>query len=163
MHTIAKHVVQGFSLSTVLATCLVMSGQSLQAATPEPPECLPTVATHPDSKTCDRPGPLVQVSRSEIIAPDARSLTIVNETGQTIYYLYLTPTGDRNWGDDILGNRVLDVGDRMTLSVSGSCLVDVRAEIDYGVLIERHQVDTCATTQLPLANQDEVSQVPELQ
>ena len=37
-------------------------------------------------------------------------ITIVNNTGYTFYYLYVSPTASDVWGRDVLGSRVLRSG-----------------------------------------------------
>ena len=42
-----------------------------------------------------------------ISAQELPSVTIVNNTGYTIYYMYVSPSSDDNWGSDCLGDAVL--------------------------------------------------------
>ena len=59
-------------------------------------------------------------------------VTFVNRTGATIFYLYASPVTSDNWGDDILGARVLGAGDSYRFVLRGrSVRYDIRA-VDSG-------------------------------
>ena len=47
-------------------------------------------------------------------AQNQPSINIVNNTGYDIYFLYVSPSQDNEWGDDILGNRILEDGETFT-------------------------------------------------
>ncbi|MBC3888969.1 hypothetical protein GH810_11660 [Acetobacterium paludosum] len=40
----------------------------------------------------------------------SQDFTIVNDTGIEIYSIYVSPTGEKNWGDDILTTDTLPTG-----------------------------------------------------
>ena len=42
-----------------------------------------------------------------ISAQELPTITIINNTGYTIYYMYVSPSSDDNWGKDCLGDSVL--------------------------------------------------------
>jgi len=42
------------------------------------------------------------------------SIRIVNNTGYTIYQIYVSPSEDDEWGDDILGDEILENGKTFT-------------------------------------------------
>jgi hypothetical protein len=74
---------------------------------------------------------------------DQRDFTLLNNTGQTIYELYVSPTKDDDWGDDILGDDVLMDGTTVTVRFdrfsAGRCFYDIKvvtASGDEGVLTE---------------------------
>ena len=46
-----------------------------------------------------------------------RTFRIVNETRYTIQNIYVSPTDDSYWGDDLLGNQVLRTDYRFDISV----------------------------------------------
>ncbi len=56
-------------------------------------------------------------------------VTITNETGYSIYYLYVSHT-DNGWGDDVLGDDVLSDGQSIRVDVENfpSSIFDVKAE-----------------------------------
>jgi len=45
------------------------------------------------------------------------SVTIVNNTGYTIYYLYLSSTASDSWGNDMLGSEVLRSGYQISVNL----------------------------------------------
>ena len=45
------------------------------------------------------------------------SIRIKNSTGYTIYYLYVTPTNNKSWGNDLLGDKVLRVGETINVTL----------------------------------------------
>jgi len=45
------------------------------------------------------------------------SITIVNNTGYTIYYLYVSPTTSSSWGNDMLGTQVLRSGNQISVTL----------------------------------------------
>jgi hypothetical protein len=47
-------------------------------------------------------------------AQNLPSIRIVNDTGYTFYYLYVSPSDSDEWGDDILGDRYLKDGETFT-------------------------------------------------
>ena len=56
----------------------------------------------------------------------------VNRTGATIFYLYASPVTSDNWGDDLLGMRVLGAGDVFEFLLRGrGTRYDIRA-VDSG-------------------------------
>lgn len=46
----------------------------------------------------------------------ALSLTLVNKTGKTLHKLYFTDAGADSWGEDQLGDEVVDPGETFTLT-----------------------------------------------
>jgi hypothetical protein len=47
-------------------------------------------------------------------AQNLPSIQIVNDTGYTFYYLYVSPSESDKWGDDILGDKILRSGETFT-------------------------------------------------
>ena|ERR1039457_6570637 len=45
----------------------------------------------------------------------SQNFTLVNQTGLTIAELYLSPTKEKTWGDDILGEGVLEDNHKMEI------------------------------------------------
>ena len=79
------------------------------------------------------------------------SLTIVNDTGQAVEFLYIiTPQG--GWPEDLLEEDVLAAG--ATYRFQGAqpaCIYDVKAVFADGTAVERPAFDICATPQVSLA------------
>jgi hypothetical protein len=65
-------------------------------------------------------------------AQNLPSINIVNNTGYDIYYLYVSPSQDEDWGDDILKDHVLKDGGtftyRLPQSLSNVSVYDFMAE-----------------------------------
>ncbi|MDC7240400.1 MAG: hypothetical protein PQJ50_08565 [Spirochaetales bacterium] len=49
--------------------------------------------------------------------PVYRDITFINETGEDIYYLYVSSRDSMYWGEDLLGDDILDEGSSYTISV----------------------------------------------
>jgi hypothetical protein len=87
----------------------------------------------------------------------SRDLLVKNNTGEDIAGLYMTPHGDRSWGENVL-NNTLEYGDTVFVHFSGyegRCKFDIKVQFangesetwglsrtgenfckDYGVVIE---------------------------
>lgn len=78
-----------------------------------------------------------------------RAMRILNNTGQTIMFLYWSNVATNSWGDDRLGNGVLADGQDWNVIVddgSGACVFDFRADLADGRRIERRAVNVCTAT-----------------
>lgn len=64
---------------------------------------------------------------SDIVSAQSTEVTFVNETGQTIYFLYASPISADSWGQDLLGNTVFPAGDVFRVRLRGRGSFDVRA------------------------------------
>ena len=49
--------------------------------------------------------------------PVSRSLTFTNNTGEAIYYLYISSRDSMYWGEDLLGDEILYDGSSLTLEI----------------------------------------------
>ncbi|QEN09055.1 hypothetical protein EXM22_14045 [Oceanispirochaeta crateris] len=49
--------------------------------------------------------------------PVNKDLTFINETGESIYYLYISSRDSMYWGEDLLGDEILYDGESLTLTV----------------------------------------------
>ena len=75
-----------------------------------------------------------------------REVSLVNNTKETIFYLYWSNTGSGSWGEDRLGSNVLSEGQQWNVTVddgSGACRFDFRAVTASGREIERRDVNVC--------------------
>jgi hypothetical protein len=67
------------------------------------------------------------------------SVTIVNKTGYTVYFVYISPATEREWGEDMLGNdEILLTGGSVTVRLSYSLNVANR----YDIKLEDKDGDT---------------------
>jgi hypothetical protein len=75
-----------------------------------------------------------------------RRMVVINETGRTIREFYATNTGVRNWGRDLLGEKVIPPGQQYVFDFNdgtGYCMFDFRAVLDNGRPIELYRVNVC--------------------
>ena len=87
---------------------------------------------------------LLTVLISGITAEEARSITIKNETGYTINYLYFSPSDYDDWGDDLLAGMVLEDGESIDVALDreydeGQTVYDLQAvdeDEDYYTIYE---------------------------
>ncbi len=70
-------------------------------------------------------------------------VVIVNNSSRPIQQVLISPADAGDWGDDLLGQDSLSVGDRATLTYHGACLADLRVVYDNRSAEERRGVDVC--------------------
>ena len=67
-----------------------------------------------------------------IHAQNLPTVSIVNNTGCDIYYLYISPADEEGWGDDLLGDDILEDGKtfvyRLPNHLSNVSVYDILAE-----------------------------------
>lgn len=79
---------------------------------------------------------------------DQRDFTVVNSTSVPIRHLYVSPTGENSWGDDILGKDVLTSGDSTLVYFTDNaniCSYDIKAVFDDNDSAEGYKVNLCET------------------
>jgi hypothetical protein len=74
------------------------------------------------------------------------SFNFINQSGQTIRELYISLSSQSNWGQDRLGNNVMNPGQSIWVSLptGGSCASDIRVVYMNGAASERRGVETCS-------------------
>lgn len=81
---------------------------------------------------------------------DPRDFTLVNGSGITLTHVYVSSSDDSDWGDDILGQDVLDPGQTVDIVFSrfteGECLYDIRVLARDGREGYLYKVNLCTTT-----------------
>jgi hypothetical protein len=71
------------------------------------------------------------------VAAHAATISIRNNTGIDIWYLYISSSGTRNWEEDVLGNDILEAGETLRVNVRGSYrMFDLRVEDSSGNSID---------------------------
>ena len=78
---------------------------------------------------------------------------LVNTTGVDIYKVYVSPTGEAEWQEDILGEEVLLDGEEVTVTFDRSeqaKLWDIRVEDDEGNALEFTEIDLFEVFQVTL-------------
>lgn len=86
---------------------------------------------------------------STALAADPRDFTLINATGVTIRYVYVSPSYETDWGSDVLGDDVLPAGRRLTITFnrfrSGNCFYDIKVVTALGGEGVMKQVNLCNT------------------
>lgn len=79
------------------------------------------------------------------------SFRVVNNTRHVVNEVYASPSSERNWGQDRLGNDVIAPGANYIVRLSpGTCEYDVRVVYQGGLAEERRRINTCNLTDLQL-------------
>lgn len=83
-----------------------------------------------------------------------RWINIVNRSGVTIREFYMTDVDTRGWGDDRLGQEVVEPGDSLRVvptprqRARGYCQYDMKVVFANDRTVERRGVNLCQTTNL---------------
>jgi hypothetical protein len=83
-----------------------------------------------------------------------RWVNIVNRTGVTIREFYMTDVDTRGWGDDRLGQDVVEPGDSLRVVPTprqrsrGYCQYDMKIVFANERTVERRGVNLCSTSNL---------------
>ena len=89
---------------------------------------------------------------SFVSGAEAATISIKNNTGDDIHYLYISASGTSDWEDDVLGQNTLDNGDTLRVKVTGKySMFDLRVEDDEGNSLEFYKFPG-NTTQITLRN-----------
>ncbi len=88
-------------------------------------------------------------------AASQQNFTFVNQSGQTVVTLQVSPTGEASWGEDILGRDVLANGESAPIEFERGddrCFWDVRATGEGGgelVMMNQNLCELTTITALP--------------
>lgn len=85
-----------------------------------------------------------------------QDFTIVNNTGQTVMTLNVSPSDQDSWGPDILGQSVLPNGQQGQIQfVRGQeqCNWDIRATFEGGQTGDWRNINLCETTTITLTGE----------
>jgi hypothetical protein len=83
-----------------------------------------------------------------------RWINIVNRSGVTIREFYMTDVDTRGWGDDRLGQEVVEPGDSLRVVPTprqrsrGYCQFDMKVVFANDRTVERRGVNLCSTSNL---------------
>ena len=73
--------------------------------------------------------------------------TLINNSSQSLHYMYAAPSETTDWGDDLLGDTgTLESGDQGVVFIgdgSDQCLYDFRFETAEGGELDAYEVDIC--------------------
>jgi hypothetical protein len=96
--------------------------------------------------TCNLTDVVIGVANQAAPPPGQRnpSFNLVNQSGRVIEEFYASPSSQRGWGPDRLGNDVVQPGARFPVSLPvGECRYDLRVVWRGGDAQERRNLDTC--------------------
>jgi len=110
---------------------------------------------------CDRSKVILTLEDLYLNEPDegrGQDFTILNETGFTIYHIYVSPDYADDWEEDLLGaDEVLLSGETFDVSFSGygdHCVFDIKLVDDEGDSYSRWGVDLCSTSRVTFTLDD---------
>ena len=92
---------------------------------------------------------------SPLAAPQRRVLdfTLVNGTKYTIMQLYVSPTRDDKWGEDVLGEDVLKPGEEVEITFSRAettCMWDLKIVDEDKDEVEWEKFNLCEASEITL-------------
>jgi hypothetical protein len=93
------------------------------------------------------------VASAPLAAQSKLDFTLVNKTGLTIDYVYVSPTNDDQWGEDVMGRDVLKHGESVDIVFSRtekSCMWDLKIKDEDGDEVEWSNLDLCKATEISL-------------
>jgi len=101
----------------------------------------------------DPPGASAQSSpRGAPAAQSANNTTVIlwNRSQETIFRIYVSPQNSDKWGSELLGARILSVGESFTLEppATQGCIFDVRVEYKGGRHEQKERQDFCPLSEL---------------
>jgi hypothetical protein len=78
---------------------------------------------------------------------------LVNQSGLTIKYAYISPSRLTDWGNDILGGTLLATGEQVRITPAAKdCELDIKVQYQGGQEEEKMQVDTCRLNRVVFTN-----------
>ena len=84
----------------------------------------------------------VAVVQNSAFAMNTEPLEIVNETGKVIMSLYAVPVQKKTWGNDLVGNGVMNQGDFRSIHYDSSyALYKIKVEFADGTTFTNKEVN----------------------
>ncbi|MEM8995206.1 MAG: hypothetical protein AAGF23_10500 [Acidobacteriota bacterium] len=77
---------------------------------------------------------------------DSVTITVINDTGETIVELYISPPSATDWEEDVLGTDLLEPGDIFEITIDDSredCTYDFLAVFDDETELIHEDVAVC--------------------
>lgn len=68
----------------------------------------------------------VGTTTGSIVVGQPATVVLRNVSREAIYYVYMSPSSDSNWGADLLGSNTLGIGQSLTLSNITAGVWDIR-------------------------------------
>lgn len=92
-----------------------------------------------------------------LLAQGKQDFTIVNKTGVIIDQLHITQNDSDEWGEDILGQDVLDLEQECDITFNSKedvCMWDFRVTDSDGNALEWEKIDLCKAVKITLFYKD---------
>jgi hypothetical protein len=100
--------------------------------------------------------PIVALTAHTALA-DKANFSIENNSDVAISELYLSDSSLENWNNDILGQGILDSGERITVDFADPspdrCMYDIKAIFADGQEVEDYRINVCTNEQYQFFNQ----------
>jgi hypothetical protein len=90
---------------------------------------------------------------SPLSAQSKLDFTLLNKTGLTIDYVYVSPTNNDEWGEDVMGRDVLAHGESVDIVFSRSeksCMWDLKVKDEDGDEVSWGNLDLCQASHITL-------------
>jgi hypothetical protein len=99
------------------------------------------------------PGLFLFLGIFSVSAQNLPSVHIINNTGYTVYYIYISPSESEDWGEDCLGDEaILSDGETFTVRLQSPL-----SSIDtYDIYIEDEDGDTYSKSMVKIRNNDRI-------
>ena len=72
--------------------------------------------------------------------------TLINESSQEVFYLYISPSASEFWGEDLLGDTIIASGASEEIIIDDgldTCIYDLLAVSESGDEVEEYELDLC--------------------
>ena len=90
---------------------------------------------------------------ASLVAQGKQDFTLVNKTGLTISELYVSPSNDDEWGEDVLGRDVLENNDKANITFGRKekmCLWDLKIVGDDKDDVIWEDINLCKAEEITL-------------
>jgi len=118
-----------------LSTLSVASGESTVMLPVRPPS--------PRDRQVAFAGAGAQMPPSVLAAQ--HTVLLLNDSGRPIQQVFVSPAEATQWGDDLLTDRSISVGDSATVTYHGACAADLRVVFENRAAEERRGLGLCTT------------------
>jgi len=105
---------------------------------------------------------LVAAGGRAALAQQNPDFYVVNNSGRVITEIYVSSSSSQNWGQDQLGQNVLNSGMQFPIRPprDGTCVFDIRVVYSNGTAEERRRVNTCNISQVVFGTAGPVARAP---
>jgi hypothetical protein len=86
---------------------------------------------------------------AQAVLAEAVSFELINNSSQDVWYLYVSPSSNQDWGEDILGEDILFAGESAEVVIDDgltTCEYDLLAVSDTEAELEDYNLDLCEMT-----------------